>query len=77
MANQDVVKDFIERVLAFEAEKKELAAAEKELYADYKDKLDVKAFKIALRIAKMRAKLDSSEDAEVDQILSVVSDRVV
>ena len=77
MANQDVVKDFIERVLAFEAEKKELAAAEKELYADYKDKLDVKAFKIALRIAKMRAKLDSSEDAEVDQILSIVSDRVV
>ena len=77
MANQDVVKDFIERVLAFEAEKKELAAAEKELYADYKDKLDVKAFKLALRIAKMRAKLDSSEDAEVDQILSVVSDRVV
>lgn len=77
MANQDVVKDFIERVLAFEAEKKELAAAEKELYADYKDKLDVKAFKVALRIAKMRAKLDSSEDAEVDQILSVVSDRVV
>lgn len=77
MANQDIVKDFIERVLAFEAEKRELASAEKELYADYKDKLDVKAFKIALRIAKMRAKLDSTEDAEVDQILSVVSDRVV
>lgn len=77
MANQEVVNEFIEKVLAFEAEKKELQTAEKELYADYKDQLDVKAFKIALRIAKMRAKLDSSEDAEVDQILGVVSNRVV
>jgi uncharacterized protein (UPF0335 family) len=77
MANQEVVKEFIEKVLAFEAEKKELVEAEKELYADYKDKLDVKAFKIALRIAKMRAKLDSIEDAEVDHIYGVVSERVV
>tara|TARA_A200000159_G_scaffold160456_1_gene180657 strand:+ start:626 stop:859 length:234 start_codon:yes stop_codon:yes gene_type:complete len=77
MANQEVVNEFIEKVLAFEAEKKELQTAEKELYADYKDQLDVKAFKVALRIAKMRAKLDSSEDAEVDQILGVVSNRVV
>tara|TARA_B100001094_G_scaffold308778_1_gene341798 strand:- start:306 stop:536 length:231 start_codon:yes stop_codon:yes gene_type:complete len=76
MANQQVVNEFIEKVLAFDAEKKELAEAEKELYTDYKDKLDVKAFKIALRIAKMRAKLDSTEDAEVDQILGVVSEKV-
>ena len=76
MANQEVVTEFIGKVLAFEAEKKELAEAEKELYADYKDKLDVKAFKIALRIAKMRSKLDSTEDAEVDQILNFVSERV-
>tara|TARA_B100001094_G_C18102397_1_gene756500 strand:+ start:1000 stop:1230 length:231 start_codon:yes stop_codon:yes gene_type:complete len=76
MANQEVVSEFIGKVLAFEAEKKELAEAEKELYADYKDKLDVKAFKVALRIAKMRAKLDSTEDAEVDQILTVAVDLV-
>ena len=76
MANQEVVTEFIGKVLAFEAEKKELAEAEKELYSDYKDKLDVKAFKIALRIAKMRSKLDSTEDAEVDQILAVAVDRV-
>ena len=77
MANQEIVKEFIEKVMAFEAEKKELSEAEKALYVDYKDKLDVKAFKIALRIAKMRAKLDSTEDAEVDQILGVVSDRLL
>jgi|TARA_R110001599_G_scaffold211144_2_gene408560 uncharacterized protein (UPF0335 family) len=76
MANQEVVNEFIGKVLAFEAEKRELVDAEKELYADYKDRLDVKAFKIALRIGKMRAKLDATEDAEVDQILNVVVDRV-
>tara|TARA_A200000159_G_C7335113_1_gene344729 strand:+ start:579 stop:809 length:231 start_codon:yes stop_codon:yes gene_type:complete len=76
MANSEVVNEFVQKVLAFEAEKKELSEAEKELYVEYKDKLDVKAFKVALRIAKMRAKLDSTEDAEVDQILNVVSERV-
>ena len=76
MANSEVVTEFVGKVLAFEAEKKELAEAEKMLYADYKDKLDVKAFKVALRIAKMRAKLDSMEDAEVDQILNVVVAKV-
>lgn len=76
MANSEIVGEFISKVLAFEAEKKELAEAEKELYVEYKDKLDVKAFKVALRIAKLRSKLNQTEETEVDQILNVVSDRV-
>ena len=76
MANSEVVTEFVGKVLAFEAEKKELAEAEKELYSEYKEKLDVKAFKIALRIAKMRAKLNDSEENEVDQILNLVNSRV-
>ena len=76
MANKIVVKEFVEKVLAFEAEKKELSEAEKELYTDYKEQLDVKAFKAALRIARIRAKLASGEEAETDQILNVISERV-
>jgi uncharacterized protein (UPF0335 family) len=76
MISRPVVQEFIEKVLAFDAEKKELAAAEKELYNDYKDKLDVKAFRAAMRIAKIRAKLDSGEEQDVDTILEVVSDKV-
>jgi uncharacterized protein (UPF0335 family) len=76
MANKIVVKEFVEKVLAFEAEKKELSEAEKELYTDYKDKLDVKAFKAALRIAKIRSRLDSDVEAETDQMLQVVYDKV-
>lgn len=76
MATNQVVSEFVEKVLAFEAEKKELSDAEKELYSEYKDKLDVKAFKVAMRIAKMRSKLDSSEENEVDSMLNVVSTKV-
>ena len=76
MVDKTVVKEFVEKVMAFEAEKKELSEAEKALYTDYKDKLDVKAFKAALRIAKIRAKLDSQEETDVDQILQVVATKV-
>ena len=76
MISRPVVQEFIEKVLAFDAEKRELADAEKELYNDYKDKLDVKAFRAAVRIAKIRAKLDSGEEQDVDTILEVVSDKV-
>jgi uncharacterized protein (UPF0335 family) len=76
MANTQVVKEFVDKVMAFDAEKKELAEAEKALYSDYKDRLDVKAFRAALRIAKIRAKLDNTTEAETDQILEFVSDKV-
>ena len=76
MVDKTVVKEFVEKVMAFEAEKKELSEAEKALYTDYKDKLDVKAFKAALRIAKIRAKLDSQEETDVHQILQVVATKV-
>lgn len=76
MATNQVVGEFVEKVLAFEAEKKEISDAEKELYSEYKDKLDVKAFKVAMRIAKMRSKLDSTEENEVDSMLNVVSTKV-
>lgn len=76
MAEETMVREFVEKVMAFEAEKKELAEAEKELYVDYRDKLDVKAFKVALRIAKMRAKLDSDSENEVDSMLNVMVTKV-
>ena len=76
MAEETMVREFVEKVMAFEAEKKELAEAEKELNVDYRDKLDVKAFKVALRIAKMRAKLDSDSENEVDSMLNVMVTKV-
>tara|TARA_A100001011_G_scaffold399684_1_gene509554 strand:- start:6350 stop:6574 length:225 start_codon:yes stop_codon:yes gene_type:complete len=72
MATKEVVKEFVDKVMAFDAEKKELAEAERELYAEYKDQLDVKAFKAALRIAKIRSKLATDEEAEVDNMLPAI-----
>ena len=76
MADKALVKEFIDKVMAFDAEKKELAEAEKELYSEYKDRLDVKAFRAALRIAKIRSKLDPTVEAETDQMLQFVVDKV-
>ena len=76
MISEPTVKEYVEKVLAFEAEKKELAEAEKELYIDYKDKLDVKAFRAALKIAKIRSKLDADVENDVNKMLVVVSDKV-
>jgi uncharacterized protein (UPF0335 family) len=76
MATTEVISEFIEKIISIETEKMLLRDSEKELYTDYKDQLDVKAFKAALRIARIRAKLASGEEAEADQILNVISERV-
>ena len=76
MATRETIAEFIEKVLSIETEKMLLRDTEKELYADYKERLDVKAFRAALRIAKIRSKLASEEEVEADQILNVISERV-
>jgi len=76
LATRETIAEFIEKVLSIETEKMLLRDTEKELYADYKERLDVKAFRAALRIAKIRSKLASEEEVEADQILNVISERV-
>ena len=76
MATTEVISEFIEKIISIETERMLLRDSEKELYADYKDKLDIKAFKAALRIARIRAKLEAGEEAEADQILNVIAERV-
>jgi len=72
MANTEVLKEFIGKVKQLESEKEELKEYEKQLFAEYKDQLDVKSFRYALRIAKIKQKLSQVEDAEVDQQLEVL-----
>jgi len=76
MATIEVINEFIGKVLSIENEKLLLRETEKELYADYKDQLDPKAFRAAMRIAKIRVKLSDGEEDETDQILDVLSERV-
>ena len=76
MATIEVINEFIGKVLSIENENVLLRETEKELYADYKYQLDPKAFRAAMRIAKIRVKLSGGEEDETDQILDVLSERV-
>ncbi|HIE83280.1 MAG TPA: DUF2312 domain-containing protein [Dehalococcoidia bacterium] len=73
MSTKETVKEFVEKVMTLENEKRLLREDEKALFEDYKDQLDVKAFRAALRIAKIRSKLDNNAEAEVDVMLESIN----
>jgi len=70
--NSETVKELVERLTRIESEQKLLTEDKKHLIAEYKDKLDVKAVQAAIRVAKIMAKLDTS-DQEFDNIMATVS----
>ncbi len=70
--NSETVKELVERLTRIESEQKLLSEDRKHLIAEYKDKLDVKAVQAAIRVAKIMAKLDTS-DQEFDNIMSTVN----
>ena len=70
--NSETVKELVERLTRIESEQKLLTEDKKHLIAEYKDKLDVKAVQAAIRVAKIMAKLDTS-DQEFDNIMTTVN----
>lgn len=68
----DLVKELVDRLTRIESEQKLLAEDKKFVIAEYKDKLDVKAVQAAIRVAKIRSKLDTS-DQEFDNIMNTVN----
>jgi uncharacterized protein (UPF0335 family) len=65
----ETVKELINRINQIDNEIKLLQEDRKSVLEDYKDKLDIKAFKAAMRIVKLRESVDSSE---LDQIIEVL-----
>ena len=76
MAVKEIVLEFVERYLNIENERKLLAEDQKLLVAEFKEKLDVKAVRAAIQIAKIKSKLGETSDTELDNILETVSDRL-
>ena len=72
---KEIVLELVEKLTRIEGELKLLQDERKELFDDYKEKLDVKAFKAALQVAKIRSKLGDSE-VEMDNILETVSKKI-
>ena len=66
---KEIVQELVEKIASIDNEMKMLQEDRKTLLEDYKDKLDIKAFKAALRIIKLRENVDGSE---LDNILGVL-----
>ena len=64
-----VLAEFVEKWLLIEAEQRVLAEDKKMLVSEFKDKLDVKTVQTAMRLVKMKAKLDVSDD-EFDTVVN-------
>jgi uncharacterized protein (UPF0335 family) len=69
MASQDIIKELVEKLNTVGNEIKLLQEDRKELLEEYKEKLDLKAFKAALRIVKARENVDQNE---LENILDVI-----
>jgi len=65
----ETVRELVEKITQIDNEIKLLQEDRKELLEEYKDKLDLKAFKAALRIVKLRENVDGTE---LDNILEVL-----
>lgn len=70
------LSEFIEKYIAIENEQKLLAEDRKLLVSEYKDKLDVKTVQAALRVVRMKSKLDVSDD-EFDNMLLALERHVM
>jgi uncharacterized protein (UPF0335 family) len=75
MVEKTVLAEFVEKYIRIENEQKILAEDRKILLADYKDKLDIRAVQAAMRIVKMKSRLDIS-DEELDNIVSALERHV-
>tara|TARA_R100000655_G_C2987118_1_gene192569 strand:+ start:581 stop:805 length:225 start_codon:yes stop_codon:yes gene_type:complete len=60
---EDDIKDLVEQLMRIDGEKQLLNEEQKQLFEDYKNKLDIKAVKAAIRIAKIKTRVEISDDS--------------
>ena len=74
MVSNDVM-ELVERLISLENEIKLLQEDKNNLFAEYKDRLDLKAFKAAIRIAKIKSKLGDSE-VTLEELLPTIESKI-
>jgi uncharacterized protein (UPF0335 family) len=74
MAVKETVEEFVSKYMRIESEKSILAEDQKELFAEYKEQMDLKALRAAIRIAKIKLRLGESE-SELDNMLETVENK--
>ena len=75
MTDNELVAELVQRLMRVEHEIELLREDRKNLLGEYKDKLDIKVFQAALRIAKIKARLSSTSEDTLDSVLEVVEDK--
>ena len=75
MTDNELVGELVQRLMRVEHEIELLREDRKNLLGEYKDKLDIKVFQAALRIAKIKAKLANTSEDTLDSVLEVVEDK--
>ena len=76
MADKKIIHELVDRILRIEGEVTLLQEDKKSILAEYKDKVDLKAFNAALRIARIKAKLSDTSEAEFEEVLESVEDKI-
>ena len=76
MAENEIVSELVERLTRIENELKLLQEDRKVLFDEYKEKLDLKAFKAAVRIAKIKSKLGETSEVELENMLDTVENKL-
>ena len=75
MSVKDDIKELVEQLMRIDGEKQLLAEEQKQLFEDYKTKLDIKAVKAAIRIAKIKTKVEVSDDS-LDEMVEAAESRL-
>ena len=72
MATNTDISELLKKYTTIESEIKFLQDDKKQLLAEFKDKVDPKAFQAALRTAKIMSKISPTEKQDFDQALLVL-----
>jgi uncharacterized protein (UPF0335 family) len=76
MSNKEIIHELVEKVIDLEHEIKTLQENRKEILDEYKDKVDLKVFNAALKIARIKSKLAQTSDESLDEVLNAVEDKI-
>lgn len=76
MSNKEIIHELVEKVIDLEHEIKTLQETRKDVLDEYKDKVDLKLFNAALKIARIKSKLAQTSDESLDEVLEAVEDKI-
>ena len=74
MSESSHLKNLIERLHSLESEMKLLQEDRKDLFAEFKDKIDIKAFKVAWSFVKRTENLNEESVSEIVELIKKLED---